>query len=81
MLPFVLGDRLVGRVDLKADRRGGALVVHAAHGGRASTGRRSGPLAANPASMAFWLGLGTIAVGDRGELAPSLARAVRSGAG
>ena len=37
-----------------------------------------GPLAADLASMASWLGLGTIAVGDRGELAPSLARAVRS---
>lgn len=81
VLPVLLGDRLVGRVDLKADRAAGVLRMIAAHG-EAKTGRRDDPaaigaaVAAELASLAAWLGLGGIACGTDGDLAAEIARAV-----
>jgi uncharacterized protein YcaQ len=79
VLPFLLGDRIVGRVDLKADRTAGVLRVHAAFAEPgAPTGTAEG-LALELRSLATWLGLDEIAVGDRGELSAPLRSALRSG--
>lgn len=72
--PFVLGDRFVARVDLKADRTAGVLQVNAAWiEPDAAAGDVAPALAAELASMAGWLGLSDVAVARRGDLAADLA--------
>ncbi|QWC84055.1 winged helix DNA-binding domain-containing protein [Nocardioidaceae bacterium] len=77
VLPFLLGDTLVARVDLKADRTAGdgALVVHAAYAepGRAPQEQVADELARELREVARWLGLPRVVVGGRGDLAPALA--------
>ena len=75
--PFLHNGELVARVDLKADRAAGVLLVQAAYleNGR-DAGKVSAALARELASMAEWLGLQHVAVQPRGDLAGQLSRAV-----
>jgi len=72
--PFLLGDRFVARVDLKADRLHGALRVNSAW---LEAGQDSELVAAELRkeleTMAAWLGLSGVQVLPRGDLGPVLA--------
>jgi uncharacterized protein YcaQ len=75
--PFLLDGRLVGRVDLKAERSKDALNVVGAFVEEGQDPAVVAPrLAAELQAMASWLGLGNVTVGRRGELAPALRRAL-----
>jgi uncharacterized protein len=76
VLPFLLGDRVVGRVDLKADRQAGVLRVQAAHGEPGIDAVEvAAALAAELRLMADWMELDHVAVTGAGDLAPYLAAA------
>jgi len=69
--PFLLDGELVGRVDLK--RADGVLQVLGAFTEEGRDRRRvAEAMAGELRSMAGWLGLGDVTVGDRGDLAPHL---------
>ena len=90
VLPYLLGDTLRARVDLKADRRLGVLRVQSAwHEPCAAAGchhgfgddcdpdRVAAELAADLGELAGWLGLGAVVQSGRGTLAAALARQLR----
>jgi uncharacterized protein YcaQ len=73
--PFLLDGRLVGRVDLKAERTRDALqVVGAFAEPGQDAGRVAAALAAELRTMASWLGLADVTVGERGDLITPLRR-------
>lgn len=73
VLPFLEDDALTARVDLKADRKAGVLIVQASHAEPWSTEATPIRLAGELRRMACWLGLETVRVEPRGDLAGPLA--------
>jgi len=73
VLPFLLGDRLVARVDLKSDRQAGVLRVKSAF---AEPGVDAAHVAAELADelrlLSAWLELGGVSVARKGDLAAPL---------
>lgn len=71
VLPFMLDGELVGRVDLKTDRQGSALLVRGAFSepgvDRTAVGRA---LKTELELVAAWLGLDEVKVSRNGDLAP-----------
>lgn len=83
VLPFLLGDELVGRFDLKADRQAGRLLVKASwvEPGHDTPARRTEIARAavdELRMMAMWLGLDDLEAADRGDLAVAVRAAARA---
>ncbi|MBP2297658.1 winged helix-turn-helix domain-containing protein [Azospirillum picis] len=77
VLPFLMAERIAARVDLKSDRKAGALLVQAAHAeSHARPEAVAPPLAAELRRLAGWLGLERLTVAGAGDLAPALADAL-----
>ncbi|MBO1030906.1 YcaQ family DNA glycosylase [Tessaracoccus sp. SD287] len=84
VLPFLLDEELVARVDLKADRATSTLLVRAAWyeaAASASVERIAVELAAELGELAQWTGCERVVVQPRGDLAERLSAAVGSGWG
>lgn len=76
VLPFLLDEALVARVDLKAERRTGALIVRAAWAEPDAPPETPAELAGELSLLAGWLELDRIEVEQKGDLAPALEAAV-----
>ena len=79
VFPFLVDDELVGRLDIKADRKARVLRVPGAFvEDDQDPTRVAREMAIELESMARWLGMDEIAVGRKGSLAPVLRRAIGS---
>ena len=78
VLPFLHGERIAARVDLKADRAAGVLSVRAAHREPGSPADTAQALAVELLALATWLGLGAVVSDGIGDLASALKEAIGS---
>jgi uncharacterized protein len=77
VLPFLMGEKIAGRVCLKADRQADVLRANTAHlEPHADPLETAEALATELARMAGWLGLGGVESGARGNLANELRKAL-----
>ena len=72
VLPFLLGDRLVARVDLKADRANSKLHVLSAYAEPEAPPETAESLHAELGHLAAWLSLDNIVIANKGDLASKL---------
>lgn len=72
VLPFLEDEAITARVDLKADRKAGRLLVQAAWREPDATAETPARLAAELRRMAGWLGLEDVEVVGKGDLAGAL---------
>jgi len=79
VMPFLLNENLVARVDLKSDRKAGRLLVLGGHcEAGVSEGDVAEPLAQELAKLAGWLGLDGIAVQSRTALSSAIRKGLRN---
>ncbi|HEY6633037.1 MAG TPA: winged helix-turn-helix domain-containing protein [Rhizobiaceae bacterium] len=74
VLPFLLGDTIVARADVKADRPAGVLRVLATYSHPGAPPDTAAELLEEFGLMQSWLGLERIEVVPKGDLGPALAK-------
>jgi uncharacterized protein YcaQ len=79
VLPFLLGDTIVARADVKADRPAGVLRVLATFAQAGAPPETAAELLEEFRLMQAWLGLERLEIVPKGDLGPALARLARSG--
>jgi uncharacterized protein len=77
VLPFLLDDQIVARVDLKADRKAGVLRVPGAFAADGAPVHTASALASELVRLAGWLGLSSVEPPVKGDLARPLGQALR----
>ncbi|TKD35000.1 MAG: winged helix-turn-helix domain-containing protein [Mesorhizobium sp.] len=78
VLPFLLGERIAARIDLKADRPAGVLRVHAAYAEPGAPPQTAAELFEELKLTQGWLGLERIEVTPAGDLGSALANIAAS---